>query len=359
MRTLLKAFAKTLGATLIIMLAGWVILSWSEDPTQGPQEAKADITSFDFAPKSKHERFLDTLREQGFERPRSYDWNGNTMFFSMKRTRDDPMHVLRDIQEGLVRHGVNKKAHLNAVQGMTQKERKSIEQVHKLSPNKKHHVINSLRAQLDAYDDFFGGGLVPTAASTDYISMLGGTSQNRTDSSLGFIKERFDDYKKTGKKKPLTESFRAMRSIEAFKNEGTNFTTVTAVWSDEHLDMNKFRPDSTGSNLSVNPKIPVCLGCTRLMRFAGEDKESKYVNNVYAGNQTVFETVKFYDIALGRRGWVRSESNRAMEVMRKLGHMPDDGTRFISYTNINNDFLSLLVTKHIDGRTITQLFESP
>ena len=93
--------ARKLGVCAAVIVAiGAVIATFGGDDTVA--DAEADILALDWLPQSKHQRFVDTLRREGMSQPRSYDWNGNQVFFSTKTTDDSPFQVLRRLQDKFV-----------------------------------------------------------------------------------------------------------------------------------------------------------------------------------------------------------------------------------------------------------------
>lgn len=341
------------GAGATICAIAWAFLTLSPDPVEPVKQAEADIFSLDFAaPKSKEARFVEALQDEGMEKPRTYDWNGNTFFFSMKQTKDDPLTVMRDFQHTFARRGVNKKAHLklppsiaNALPPQDLKE---------AAPAGQKRSSEIYTQNLERLDDFFSGGVVPTEVGRDYIAMAGTTSKQGADSGLSFLEERLKNVHN-----PIESNVAAMRFIDARRNPHTGLTTVTATWSDKNLDFRKFRNERDVLALSADEEIPTCIGCERLMRFAGHGDESDYTNHSFRGGGSPQQVASFYDRALSARGWEAAESSKAMELMRRRGLGPKNGAIFRTYVR-GDTFLNVVIyTNERTGETTAQLVESP
>ena len=114
MNSAIKTAAKLAIAGTTIAGIGFAMVTFGGTKTP-VKEAEADILALDFAPKSKSEKFVDSLKDLGMEKPRVYDWNGNTMYLSTMVTNRTPTEVLRDFQGKFVENGVNRAAHTTPV----------------------------------------------------------------------------------------------------------------------------------------------------------------------------------------------------------------------------------------------------
>lgn len=347
------AGAKLTGAACLILAIGWAFLTMNPDPQEPVQQAEADIGDFDFlGPKSKQERFIQTLVDEGMEKPRSYDWNGNKFFFSMTQTRERPMRVMRRLQKAFVRNGVNAREHTSLPPSFNQANVDPLD-LENASPEERKRAFRIALANKERLDDFFSGGVVPIHIDQDYVAMAGTTSKNRAEDSLAFMRERILN------RQSVDDTVGAMRFVDAKYDNNSGLTTVTATWSDEDLSIDKLRGERDVLDVATDTDIPACIGCERLMRFAGEEGESKYVANAFIGSSSVEQVVAFYDRALRTRGWELSPATMMMERMMRSGTIPDRTGVLRSYAR-GPEFITLLVYHdELEGRTVAQLVESP
>lgn len=348
-----KNSLKLIAAATTICGMGWGILTFGHDVrgTVAVPEAEADILAFDFAPKSKTAVFVDSLDDLGMEEPRAYDWNGNKMFFSTMTTPDSPRDVLSRFQDKFLADGLNTKSH---------RERKpftgkltDIHRIKNASPAEQKKFLKVFESQWSGNNDFFSGGIVPTMVTDDYIAMTGAVSRDSADTNLDFLKE----VTTKGKSKDLLDHVAGMKNIEIFKlGSGSR---VTAVWSDEEMDMNKFTDVRRPGQVSGASNVPACPGCDRLMKVSGESLEEKgYVTTLFEGHSTKEDQIRFYRQAMGNRGWKES---KAAEVLRKAeadGIKPSSSTDVMLFER-EGKFMSFLVSPSEGGKTQVQVMESP
>ncbi|MEZ4461905.1 MAG: hypothetical protein R3E66_19720 [bacterium] len=345
MNSTIKTAAKLAMAGTTIAAIGFAMVTFggSKAPVK---EAEADILALDFAPKSKSEKFVDSLKDLGMEKPRVYDWNGNSMYFSTMTTDRTPTEVLRDFQQKFVENGVNRAAHTTpVVPAANYGDPKTWKD---LPPAKRKEAVQTYNDYLTRSGDFFGGGMVPTAITPNYVAMSGMESKKSAEDGFDFFKE----LKAKGSKR-LTDSVGSARYIEAFKEGGR--TRVTATWTGEDVDFNKFR--NVGDDVGTTDKVPACVGCERLMRFVGKS-EKEYATNVYNSSQSRQQVVDFYERSLGERGWRVAPATEAMRNAKAQGIMPDEGADLVSFAR-GGEFMTLLVYPTEDGKTGVQVVESP
>ncbi len=341
-KALLKGFIKTTGAVAIIVAIASVILTAKSPHELNIAEADADISWGSLMPqRSNQQRFVTTLMEEGFAKPRSYDWNGNKFFFSMMETSESPAEVTARLQNGFVRNKINKKKYLTAAQPVPVE-----------GTNIKPDQIPSSMKSFEQWEEFFTGGIIPLDVTTNSITMSGSQTKNNAKNAAEMLINVTEN-------KGLEKSIKSMRFIEASKPEGSTKTTVTATWSDENLSFDKWQQRGEGLDFSVDAAIPACIGCERDMRFAGEDKESGYKQTVFSGHNTVEATNRFYNQALGNRGWQPTESAAVMDELREKGLIPYGGPEITNYAR-GKEFISVLVYPDQEtGRAVTHIVESP
>lgn len=343
--------AKLGAAGASIALIAWCFVTFST-PTGEVETAQADILDNGFfAPPTKQQAFVNTLKDFGMEKPRSYNWNGNTVFFSMGYSKAAPEEILGAFQREFVRKGVNKRVHQSIMPRVPLVT--SGEQVNAMSTSERRDSTHQLTSRLSQLDDFFSGGLVPVVIDRNYIAMAGTTSKQEAPDALSFLQEQIQN------KSPVAEGIKNMRFIEARRAPGEKRTMISAIWSDDKLDSLKFEPDAKRSDLAVSTKAPACLGCRRIMSFHGEGKERDYGTNVFVGQQSVPEVIAFYDRALATRGWQRSDASRVMRQLSNRGIIPPSAASMTSYSK-GNQFTTVMAYPIDHGaRTQVHVFDSP
>lgn len=126
------------------------------------------------------------------------------------------------------------------------------------------------------------------------------------------------------------EMFKGFQSIEIFRPEGSETTSVTAVWSDGAFDLNKAldrpqrgetRPETEGES----PAVPACSTCTHINRFASkEDDEKYYETNMFSASAPPERVLTDYKQKLGRKGWKPTEAGRLLDrlIEKQYGNTP-------------------------------------
>jgi hypothetical protein len=347
-RTVATSAAKLAVSGAVICAIAWSFLIF-DSPQGDVSKADADIFSLDvFAPHSENQRFMTILRDRGMEQPRSYNWNGNTLYYSMGSTDASPHEFLLDFQQELVEKGINKQAHTRLLPAMSDSVSTSGMEAMRDPALKK-----SATEHLERTNDFFSGGLVPIQISRDRVAMAGAISKDEADDAHGFLAEMVEG------RQALSETVGAMRYVEAWRAPGDKKTTIASLWSDDELDMAKFAPDAKRSDMAVDQEIPVCLGCRRLMRFGGEGDEREYATNVFVGQQSVAQVVGFYDQALQRRGWKMAPSSRTLRMLRHKGIASRSNAQMTSFAR-GARFITVMAYPIDHGRaTQVHVFRSP
>lgn len=332
---------KTVSNTLKVGAAGasicavaWCFVTFSS-PTGDVEPAEANIYDLGmFSAPTNQESFVEILKDYDMERPRSYNWNGNSVYYSMGSVDESPKRFLRQFQDKLVAKGINKKPHYSILPNIAPPGAGGpIESMP--SAERQRQIIKRSGDQLAASDDFFGGGLVPIAIGTDIVSMAGASSKNNAPDGLSFVQEQID----SGTSLPDTVG--QMRYVEARRAPGDKKTTISAIWSDDKLELSKFNPDSKRSDLAVSTQVPACLGCRRIMNFQGEGNERDYGTNVFVGRQNTSETLSFYNRAMQARGWKLANSTQTMRALKGHGIIPQSAAEMASYSK-NGKFTTIM-----------------
>lgn len=137
---------------------GFIALNPPDDkgtPTIGVQETNADIFTTTFAEPTNTQKFTEALDRLGHEKPRTYDYNGNTVFFSTNFVRKAPPEVLREYQLEFVNQGVNP-------------------EVFSLD-----NLTSERRARME--DASLEGGIIPWEVSNGHFTMGGTILDNKVD----------------------------------------------------------------------------------------------------------------------------------------------------------------------------------
>lgn len=325
---------KLLFAACTIVAIGAVFLTMNPSPEEPVKKAEADIFELGMGPGDKQDLFVESLKELGMEKPRPYDWNGNKFYFSMKQTKQPPLEVMREFQEKFAEKGVNSKPHLQSIPPLAQFG--TMTEFKNLPLDKQRDKAKVLEKNMEWMDDFFNGGVVPIEANEDYMSMSGSTPKLDSANALDYL------MKKSRAKLSLEDSVKAMRFIDATRDPRSGLTTVTATWSDRELDIKKLSNRSDTAHLSVDADIPSCMGCERMMRFAGEGNESGYKDNIFAGHVSPDQMISFYDRALKARGWDESPTARVLEGISKKGIGEIETGAIVRHYSMGPRFLTVM-----------------
>ncbi|MFU8806831.1 MAG: hypothetical protein ACNA8W_23695, partial [Bradymonadaceae bacterium] len=271
-----------------IAAIAWGVISFYPSSTM-VKESEADIVSLVTFARSSTQKFASTLDALGHDAPRSYDYNGNKVFFSSKTTTQDPMEVLHEYQRVFTQRGINERPYLEAIEDGYLGDVDTAEDFARLIEERGLAMLS--------------GQLVPSVITENHISMGGGLIEGEptTCAEASKILEKKADEGVTD----FEDLFRGFRSIDATRSEDGQRTFVTASWSDGDLDMRKHQPDHHEPVLDANPDplVPSCPGCTRLTRFAGERAEEQYVSNIFKSPQHHSSVLEFYLKAMESRGW--------------------------------------------------------
>ena len=288
-----------------------------DTPTGDVAEAEADVWSVFTRDVSSHEKFMKVLEQEGMQPPRQYDYNGNQVFFSYDTTRESPRAVMIRYQEAFVREGVN--AHFHpGVRNPSTPEEMDLD-----TPGGQHAMTQAFVG----VDDMFTGGMVPVENTRNSVRMVGFQTKGDAGDVAQLLQES-----ESGRRSP-DEFIGAIRYMDATREEGSLETTITAVWSDEYLDMEKFRPN-TRSTDTVHPieyEIPACTGCSRVARLSGTEHEADMHNLLYRSRSGVQEVVSFYDRHMGSYGWELEPAMRGLNRLQENGYATEDAAQIRAY----------------------------
>ncbi len=277
-----------------------------DNPRGEVAEAEADIWDIFSQETSKHEAFMKTLEEEGMAPPRRYDHNGNQVFFSYDTTRESPRQVMHRYQDAFVRNDVNLMAHHTVREP--------------IAPDQVDDADTMLQGSA-GLNEVFMGGLIPIELTRNRMAMVGIETKEGARDMEDLLLET-----ELGRVSP-EEFVGGIRYVDAFREQGSLETTVTAVWSDEHLDLSKFRSDSRaeGTVHPIEMEIPSCMRCTRVSRFSGTEHEEGFHSILYRSEQqSIHELVDFYDLHMERYGWQPDPSMHGFNALQAQALAPND-----------------------------------
>lgn len=341
----LKLLVKLAASGATIFAIGLGISVLQPDPHTPVATANADIASFSFAPKSQQQRFVETLKKEGMEKPRAYNHNGNRMFFSTTTTRESPREVLARFQRGFVDNGVNEQVHLSPF------SMADADAIRAVATQQDPQLADRLGKENDvrsAQMNDFIGGVLPVLVEDHHVIMTGTTTPHHADNWQEYLQEMVDrkDERLPDDSSPIT-AVKAMRYLEAYRENDA--TRIIAVWSDEEYEPGKIV--DRGEDLNVDAEIPSCPGCRRLYNVQGES-EHQYSTAAYTGSgRSVDQLVHFYDETLQAKGWQLSPTAKVLESFEEAGiKQRTDGT-MLQYSR-GDQFLTLVAWPDEDGASV-------
>jgi len=344
----ITTFAKLAFTGATVFAIGWIGLTVGDTKT-GVKEAQADIWSLDFAPKSRQQRFVETLMDEGMEKPRAYDFNGNQMFFSTATTNESPVQVLRRFQDGFVRHGVNKKRHDQLPPAL--QNAVGLAHIKDAPPAERQKTLAVYKRNFEHLNGLFSGEVVPMQVSRNRVMMMGTGSNDGAKKGIEFLHESLTNLKKG--KDPINDTVDVMRYVEAYRQPNGK-TRINAIYSDENLDLDKFKHDTESVGTGVSSTVPSCLGCKRMFRVKGES-EQEYAANGFESHGTPADSMAFYDRALANRGWHKTDASKFLDEARRRGAAPDDA--LLANYSRDGRFITLIAYPDEHG-SVVQAFES-
>ncbi|RAL25013.1 hypothetical protein DL240_02025 [Lujinxingia litoralis] len=270
--------AKTAAAGAMIAALAWAVGVFDIDGSV--QDSHADL--LDLRPLSTIdpvESFARELAELGHPEPRTYELNGNTIYFSVRKTDAPPLQVLQTYQRQFKKARLNDQIYLNLQQDQSEAR-----------------MITALT-----------GGLVPHSVEPNHVTMGGLITRGRARNA--------DDIRRDFVNAPDPNLlFRGHRWIEAFREPHHEQTTVIASWSDDAFLYGRMLPTEmrVGYGAGADDVVPACPGCVRLNRMrdlSGDKHQFLFEGNVYTTNHSPEQIIDFYQRALTARGWTAHENN--------------------------------------------------
>ena len=246
-------------------------------------ESHADIAWLSPFERSNQESFQSALENLGHEQPRRYNLNGNTVFFSTNTSRKSPRQLMVEYQEEFQRQGINDRVYVD------------------VGP----------QARQERTETALTGGLIPLVVTDRYVALAGVVTANDADDPSTLL-ENYGDADK------MSELFRAHRFIELTRAPDSRHTSIVASWSDEEFDYARMVPGSDAEGQIYDTVVPVCPGCTRLSRFADENRGGRQVEMSFIGPRTIDETRHYYAHTLTNQGWQREDLSQPFAEIEKV-----------------------------------------
>ncbi len=324
------------GASLVAI--GWGVVTFYPSAVV-VKESEAEISwNFQFE-RDSTQKFAETLQALGHDRPRSYDFNGNTVFFSSKETTQSPQEVLREYQQQFTRNGINERPYLETSEDGGPRDEEDSEEYFKLT---RERGLASLSGQL-----------VPSVITPNHVAMGGGIIDGSPSTCAQA--EKILEQKASEGVVNFEELFRGYRSIEATRDENDTHTQVTASWSDDKLDIRKHYPANDSDFFiaaTPDPNVPSCPGCTRINRFAGQGEEKAYVTNVFRSPQHQDSVLSFYLESMANRGWQETEASAVTRQALEHTTLRDNPTQAVQLVR-GEEFITVSVDPNDQGSLVT------
>lgn len=158
----------------------------------------------------------------------------------------------------------------------------------------------------------------------------------------------------------FTRGIQAYRSIEAWYNEKTGMTKITASWSDETFDATKSQPSRYGTKVdnAAAKKVPRCPGCRRTHAFQGTGEERGYSSNILISPTDPARTRAFYQRKMQERGWEIPESELVVQEMQRMAGKQSSDQQWLRMRR-GKEFIAILVKKDESGRTVVTTSTAP
>lgn len=269
---------------------GWAIVTL--DPGTGEvAEAEADVWNFGMFKRTNTQKFASSLQRLGHEPPRSYDLNGNKVFFSVRSTNKRPTELVEEYQRVFTEEGLNTEPH-----GYERRPTKRFKQM-------------------------MGGQIVPLTVARTSVVMGGFTTPDSPASPEEWeaMSDRYVDAYNNGEI-DSHDVFTGYRHIQADWNPTKRKTFVTASWSDEEFDMRRLSGADT-ERMPTEQVVPKCHACTRLIRWETDERDVPYTINVFHAEQDAANSASFYQRKLAEDRWELTGRNGQGDNRGKLRMM--------------------------------------
>jgi hypothetical protein len=303
---LVKNAVKLALAGSTIALTAFLFLA--VNPSGQVQDTQADIAFLGFSPTSNDQRFQAALNKLDHPTPRVYDYNGNTVFFSVVESKKTPVELLLEYQHEFVRQGVNEE-----VWGVED----TLTRVSEPSPDDAPEQIDKALRSIAIREAMLTGQIVPIHTSPESVVMTGALLKDIDDDRETFQKH-MEERKIMSAKDPFNKLFNAYRTVQIDWDNDTHTSTVTASWSHKGFDIRKTHPPEIGGTdegRGVNTDVPACPGCSMEVRIDGTGVEAPLKKVTYVTKQSPVYIQSFYTNALAKRGWQQTNASKMTEKM--------------------------------------------
>lgn len=334
------AFKKWSAMGLRVILTGAILLTVAglivTDDKADVAEADADV--YWFTPhEDKHTKFVEVVKDYGFNTPQTYNWNGVDLRVSVLQTEKSPREVLYEMQSLFVEKGINRDVFAKPpmAEDLGNPEASTTDQM--------------LAAHAAA--EFASGAMIPTADSADYAAMVGADTPGNA--------ETFDEFlSQAGTAESSDDIFNATRFVEAFRNGTDRNTTVLAIWSDRNLEISQLTPTPRKQAHRALENIPVCMGCEVTSQVTGTGDQRGYLVMTLKSGETPAGALEFYRRALPNYGW--QEDPTALVAQQALLQNGDSGGEQSATFRLDQKLLTVQAYWAEDGRSSrVSLFVSP
>ena len=309
---------KVSAAVLLVATVGYLTVILDHRGEVAP--ANADILDLFGGPRDSSAQFVRSLDRLGHDTPQTYDLNGNVIHFSVNYLSNEPRDVVSLYQREFRRAGINEGIYTD------------------LSPEKAD----------ERHLEALTGGIVPTLITDDKIVMGGMITRGKP-------KDFIDILRVYSPEMDAQDFFVGHRYIEAFRDPGSNLTTVISSWSDEGFDYGKMFPGRYHArDFSVDQRVPSCPGCVRLNRFADLNAEpSPYESNIFSTTFSEEQISEFYLHAMTARGWELMEEARGLDHVLGLAFEEESHPKNLRFSK-EEKVLTILVQAESGDATYVQ-----
>ena len=227
----LQIFFKLLASSVLILVIGFTFLA-ANPKKEVVNSAKADIYSFTgLDTKNNFKRAMESLGIRG----RSYDFNGNMMYFGTNRVYSDSAEETAQIvQEALIAAGVNEKNYLNYRDFSAT-----------YIPSKTQSKAR-LGNALDFRKAMLSGELVPIKKTKTRIEMSAITTPEG-----GIL-----NVSKNENVRSLSQRLNGYRYLEINQAENARHAEIIAVWTDDSFDAGKMANQEGVQQSGPDSEIP-------------------------------------------------------------------------------------------------------
>ena len=328
---------QTLGALVKLGICGLsiVAIAWAILILDGSGDVKsgsADILSLNPVPLSNTAKLENALKSLGHSEPRTYDFNGNEVAFSSRTTRKPQMRIIEEYQRAFVRQGLNEEVYMPVDR----------------SGDPDAETREALQKRREA---MMSGQIVPIEVHPNYAVMGAGMVEGQPATRAALETHlRHNDWEN------YESMFDGYRFIETFRDPESGSTSVTASWSRGSFDVKKHMPKRYPQRQVASPRSPVprCLGCTRVMGFDGRANASPDELGVYGTKRDPDRVARFYDDAMHRRGWRRTDTSLLLNRVLDRAEDVRPGAAFRQYSRGESQItMSIRKTPGLDKTTVT------